>query len=198
MASAPRVARLCAAVCRRAAPQLVRPRAVAAVSRRAAAVAFSTTAMRPAETDTDGDDGDWKPVELRQLEKAFSEQITPEGLQQLDAVAKASGHNSIEAYLDSKLADAPGRSLRDRTLGTELAIADNPKPEKNAFWFDEEDPDTNTEEHDTFDEDDMLDIAHAKLQEVREMRHYTRLAVWEMPLLSSRWKRRVMFTKMGG
>lgn len=28
-------------------------------------------------------------------------------------------------------------------------------------------------------------MAHGKLEEVREMRHYARLAVWEMPLLAS-------------
>ncbi|OAQ99775.1 hypothetical protein LLEC1_05141, partial [Akanthomyces lecanii] len=57
-------------------------------------------------------------------------------------------------------------------------------PDRRAFWYDEDDPDTFTEEHDEFNEDDMMSMAHNKLDEVREMRHYTRLAVWEMPLLS--------------
>jgi len=37
------------------------------------------------------------------------------------------------------------------------------------------------------DWDDMPTLAHGELEQHREMRHYARLAAWEMPLLSSRW-----------
>jgi small subunit ribosomal protein S35 len=36
------------------------------------------------------------------------------------------------------------------------------------------------------DHDDMTSLAHGELEQHREMRHYARLAAWEMPLLSSR------------
>jgi small subunit ribosomal protein S35 len=35
------------------------------------------------------------------------------------------------------------------------------------------------------DQDDMTSLAHGELEQHREMRHYARLAAWEMPLLSS-------------
>jgi small subunit ribosomal protein S35 len=37
------------------------------------------------------------------------------------------------------------------------------------------------------DHDDITSLAHGELEQHREMRHYARLAAWEMPLLSSRW-----------
>ena len=35
--------------------------------------------------------------------------------------------------------------------------------------------------------DDITALAHGELEQHREMRHYARLAAWEMPLLSSMW-----------
>lgn len=61
------------------------------------------------------------------------------------------------------------------------------KPKKDAFWDDEE-PDNDlitNDDNDGFDENDMTDIAHAKLEEHREQREYARIAIWEMPLLAS-------------
>lgn len=62
------------------------------------------------------------------------------------------------------------------------------KPKKDAFWDeDEDDLDLVTnDDSDEFDENDMTDIAHAKLEEHREQRAYARIAIWEMPLLSSK------------
>ncbi|KAH8887752.1 mitochondrial ribosomal protein [Thozetella sp. PMI_491] len=61
------------------------------------------------------------------------------------------------------------------------------KPKKNSFWHeDEEDSDMITSEvgEDDFEEDDILGMAHGKLEELREYREYARLAVWELPLLA--------------
>ena len=43
-----------------------------------------------------------------------------------------------------------------------------------------EDEDTLDDEH-----DDMPSLAHGELERHRELRHYARLATWEMPLLAS-------------
>lgn len=62
------------------------------------------------------------------------------------------------------------------------------KPKRDTFWHeDETDEDLITDEigEDEFDEDDILSMAHGKLEEHREAREYARVAVWEMPLLSS-------------
>ncbi|KKY39507.1 putative mitochondrial ribosomal small subunit component [Diaporthe ampelina] len=60
------------------------------------------------------------------------------------------------------------------------------KPRRDAFWDeDEDDKDLITnDDSDEFDENDMTDLAHAKLEEHREQRAYARLAIWELPLLS--------------
>ncbi|CAN8105744.1 unnamed protein product [Discula destructiva] len=60
------------------------------------------------------------------------------------------------------------------------------KPKKDAFW-DEDEPDNDlitNDDSDEFDENDMTDIAHAKMEEHREQREYARIAIWEMPLLA--------------
>jgi small subunit ribosomal protein S35 len=120
------------------------------------------------------------------MDKAFAETATPDGLRQLDELAKTNGYNTIDEFLTSKLRETPGWASEDRSLEEELLKDDiGDKPNKSSFWFDEEDPETNTEEHDEFDEDDITSMAHGKLEEVREMRHYARLAAWEMPLLAS-------------
>lgn len=60
------------------------------------------------------------------------------------------------------------------------------KPRRDSFWDeDEDDKDLiSNDDSDEFDENDMTDVAHAKLEEHREQRAYARLAIWEMPLLS--------------
>ncbi|KAI2473204.1 mitochondrial ribosomal protein [Annulohypoxylon bovei var. microspora] len=58
---------------------------------------------------------------------------------------------------------------------------------RTSFWNpDEEDPDliTTDKNADIFDEDDIMGMAHGKLEEFREYREYARIAAWEMPLLS--------------
>lgn len=152
--------------------------------------AFTTSTTRQARKDEhdDGEDPDAPIVlDLKKLKAAFAESATPEGLQQLDELAKENGYNTIDEYLEATLERTPGWASEDRALADELMKDDRgEKPNKQSFWFDEEDPDTNTEEHDEFDEDDITSMAHGKLDEVRDMRQYARLAVWEMPLLSSK------------
>lgn len=79
--------------------------------------------------------------------------------------------------------------MRDE-VGLEAAPLRRPMMAKrDSFWHDEEcDPDLITDEigEDDFEEDDMMALGHAKLEEHREFREYARLAVWEMPLLSSK------------
>lgn len=164
--------------------QLGRP---CAVSHRA----FSTTPARRADDKAgkEKDDADaeaYQKLDLKTMNKAFAETATPEGLRQLDELAKSNGYGTIDEFLESRLRETPGWASEDRALEEELFKDDQgDKPNKSSFWFDEEDPETNTEEHDEFDEDDITSMAHGKLEEVREMRHYARLAVWEMPLLAS-------------
>jgi small subunit ribosomal protein S35 len=140
-----------------------------------------------------GDNDDEGELELKEMNNSFLASATPEGLRQLDELAKENGADSIDQFIESTLRSRPGLSSEDRQLSEDLYKDDvGEKPVKSSFWFDEEDPDTNTEEQE-FDEDDITSMAHGKLEEVREMRHYTRLAVWDMPLLSSKCSRTNVF-----
>ncbi|KAH6655492.1 mitochondrial ribosomal subunit protein-domain-containing protein [Truncatella angustata] len=66
-------------------------------------------------------------------------------------------------------------------------INQNPKINKRSFWGeDEEDPDYLTEDidEDDFSDEDIMSLAHGKLEEHREFREYARIAAWQMPLLN--------------
>lgn len=112
-----------------------------------------------------------------------------EGHEALDFAAKQQGYNTFDEYVEKHLRfgdNAPVNAASERNLESDLRRIETPgRVNRRAFWFDEDDPDMDTEEHDEFDEDDITEMAHSKLEEVREMRHYERLAVWELPLLSS-------------
>lgn len=103
----------------------------------------------------------------------------------LDATAKEHGYETFDAFVEGHLYKGPGAPQAEREFERRFNAAEQTKVEKRSFWFDEEDPEPDTEEVEDFDEDDMTEMAHAKLEEVKEMRHYARLAVWELPLLSS-------------
>lgn len=63
------------------------------------------------------------------------------------------------------------------------------KLQRDSFWNDEElDTDYIADEtgDDDFEENDITAMSHGKLEEHREAREYARLAVWDMPLLSSK------------
>jgi small subunit ribosomal protein S35 len=64
-----------------------------------------------------------------------------------------------------------------------------PMIKRKDFWNEEEtDTDLIIEETgaESFEEDDIMTIAHAKFEEFREYREYARIAAWQMPLLSSK------------
>ncbi|EGU80320.1 mitochondrial ribosomal subunit protein-domain-containing protein [Fusarium oxysporum Fo47] len=193
MASVSRAARLCAMACRRAPriqqiprpQQLIRPKPHAQR-------AFTTSTIRWAREEDqrqdDAEEDDFGPIELKKLEAALAEASTPEGLKQLDQLAKENGYNSIDHYLQNELEWHPGWASEDRSVLEDITRDDKgERPNKQSFWFDEEDPETNTEELEEFDEDDITSMAHGKLDEIRDMRQYARLAVWELPLLSTEY-----------
>ncbi|KAL7793567.1 xylose isomerase [Trichoderma ceciliae] len=191
MASASSAARLCVLACRRAlrVPRMPRTQPIAwqALTIRRA---FTASSRRLAgdKAGQEGEDGDgevYKTLDLKLMNKAFLDSVTPESLRQLDELAKNNGYTTVDEYLEATLRETPGWASEDRALEEDLFRDDvGEKPNKSSFWFDEDDPETNTEEHDEFDEDDITSMAHGKLDEIRDMRHYARLAVWEMPLLA--------------
>ncbi|KAK6841809.1 hypothetical protein PG995_000894 [Apiospora arundinis] len=73
----------------------------------------------------------------------------------------------------------------DHAINTATAVPK--KMKKETFWGeDEEDPDMLVEDIDDEEpaDDDIMSMAHGKLEEFREYREYARVAAWQMPLLS--------------
>ncbi|KAI5860146.1 mitochondrial ribosomal subunit protein-domain-containing protein [Durotheca rogersii] len=121
--------------------------------------------------------------------------------------ANTGGHQGDASSQTRAQASAEDRSAPSRRSGPDndelarmndraLADANNimlkattpPKIDlRRSFWSeDEEEPDLITDERtdEQFDEDDIMSLAHGKLEEFREFREYARIAAWEMPLLS--------------
>lgn len=104
----------------------------------------------------------------------------------VDQTVKEAGYLTMQDYVEGKIRSREGASALQRAMEQSLQSIDNgPRAFKNAYWFDEDDPESFTEDMDEFDEDDMTSMAHGKLEEIREMRQYQRQIVWELPLLSS-------------
>lgn len=74
---------------------------------------------------------------------------------------------------------------RTRNKFLPLALPERPGKPKNTF-MNVGDPDP-WEYEDTLedDDDDINSLGHIELEQHREVRHYARLAAWELPLLSS-------------
>jgi len=106
------------------------------------------------------------------------------GEQVMDATAKEHGYATWDAFVEGESEKGPELPVRQREFEKEFMAIVEPKQDRRSFWFEKEDPEPDSEEFDEFNEDDMTVMAHAKLQEVQEMRHYQRLAIWELPLLS--------------
>ena len=116
----------------------------------------------------------------------FGESLESQSYQILDRAAKNNGYATYAQYLEGSLGSgAVGFPRDDRQFDMEIMPLLEPKPEKRSIWHDEEDEEMDTEDIEDPEEDDMTELGHAKLEEIKEMRHYNRLAIWELPLLSS-------------
>src|SRR5690606_10063030 len=64
----------------------------------------------------------------------------------------------------------------------------DPKPKNLGLWGDSEEDEFALveDDDDEFRNDDISSIAHAELEQHREIREYARIAAWDMPLLSSK------------
>ncbi|KAI1778258.1 mitochondrial ribosomal protein [Hypoxylon cercidicola] len=106
-------------------------------------------------------------------------------------IDEAEFEQSVKAALRDPDIETSAR-LQEQVLGSTNEVVSKatfaPKVHPfRSFWHEEEeDPDLITDERDedVFDEDDIMSMAHGKLEEFREYREYARIAAWEMPLLS--------------
>lgn len=187
MASAHSAARICALTCRRL-PQLSRlPRLQAVAKPYQARRTISTTTSRWADAEKEEQVAEQNTeVDLKALREMHNDKMTPEILSQLDELAKVNGFNSVDDLANSQFAEGSKAMSGMRRFNEDLTQFDVGTPLRRAhLWYDAEDFDAVQEDLDPFDEDDMTSLAHNKLDELREQRHFNRLAVWEMPLLAS-------------
>ena len=78
-----------------------------------------------------------------------------------------------------------------RGLADDALVAPPRKKRLKQTFMNLGEPEPWEEEHlMTDDHDDMTPLGHGELEKHREMRHYARLAAWEMPLLSSMHRKR--------
>ncbi|KAK7964897.1 hypothetical protein PG988_009901 [Apiospora saccharicola] len=146
------------------------------------------------------------PADNAELRKSLKNDVVPNEVQGL-----MSRHNPLKSTPSKAQRQAETRMLQSyenqsnftaeqKTLFDELekeidlldyavteATAVPKKMKKETFWGeDEEDPDMLVEDIDDEEpaDDDIMSMAHGKLEEFREYREYARVAAWQMPLLS--------------
>ena len=148
--------------------------------------ALSTTPVRWAETEA----GSSKPDSLKKVKQysGLGAVLRDLAKESNDDVSERSDAAQMLSQLSSKQVsefDKLTKEIAQDTAGIKRPV----KKSRNSFWNDEEpDSDMITDEvgEDDFEEDDIMALAHGKLEEHREYREYARIAVWEMPLLSSK------------
>lgn len=117
------------------------------------------------------------------------EYIMQEMLRQSPEARAKSSPYQIEALQDEIKAvttDPEILRIRESILEQGRTMRKVEIPKRDVFWDEDEMDNTliTNDDSDQFDENDITDLAHAKLEEVREQRAYARLAIWEMPLLA--------------
>ena len=117
----------------------------------------------------------------------------------IDAKLKKAGTSmaDLQAPITSKdVADAVDQGMEGllaefRGLADDALVAPPRKKRLKQTFMNLGEPEPWEEEHlMTDDHDDMTPLGHGELEKHREMRHYARLAAWEMPLLSSMHRKR--------
>ncbi|KAI0164239.1 mitochondrial ribosomal subunit protein-domain-containing protein [Hypoxylon sp. FL1284] len=133
------------------------------------------------------------PTPWRRAAKKDEEEDEPEPEDEGEPMDPAELEAALDAASrDSDIEDAT--RIQERVYSSTYAslseagrLPFNMRPSRSFWSEEEEDPDLIAEEKDeddSFSEEDIMSMAHGKLEEFREYREYARLAAWEMPLLS--------------
>jgi hypothetical protein len=141
---------------------------------------------------------------LESLDEAFADGSKLPSVEQLENVGKLNAKEILEQKKGDKEDVNQGRVkmsvedikkvgrqwARDKRIEQMFGVENKPDMEqekdKPGFWNDG-DLDSDMGEDEEFAGDDITAQGHAELERHREMREYARLAVWELPLLSSRY-----------
>lgn len=86
----------------------------------------------------------------------------------------------VESELQGEVSQAVYETAQEAPVGPST------RPRiKSGFFAMGEAEEQDTGEDEEFEGDDITSLGHGELEQHREMRHYARIAAWEMPLLSS-------------
>jgi small subunit ribosomal protein S35 len=149
---------------------------------------LSTTAPRPRKRDEEEEEQEVEEEErvFENYGEVYAEFLRSDAMTEAE---KAEAKRAMEMWeqlpIDEK--NRITQNVKDVRQGID-PLRKTMRAIKGSFWNDEErDSEMITNEfgEDDFEEDDITSMGHAKLEEHREMREYARIAVWEMPLLSS-------------
>ncbi|KAF3807590.1 37S ribosomal protein S24 [Colletotrichum gloeosporioides] len=196
MATAGQALRLCVRSCRRTptAPRIA-PRAATQFHQQPPQQfqrrTFAASPARRARGDEDEEGVDKSLYRVQETVEDVVKKLKPaevEALQRMRKSDPSAQSLSLEEWLDRQWTKADEEAERQEPLVSNREykmLAPRVKPNRQSFWYDPDAPMVDTENIvDEFDEDDMTSMAHGKLDEIREHRHYHRIMAWEMPLLA--------------
>ncbi|CAI0644006.1 hypothetical protein COL154_002287 [Colletotrichum chrysophilum] len=193
MATAGQALRLCVRSCRRTptAPRIAPRAATQFPQQQFQRRTFAASPARRARGDGDEEGVDSSLYRVQESVEDVVKKLKPaevEALQRMRKSDPSAQSLSLEEWLDRQWTKADEEAERQGPLVTNREykmLAPRVKPNRQSFWFDPDAPMEDTENIvDEFDEDDMTSMAHGKLDEIREHRHYHRIMAWEMPLLA--------------
>lgn len=124
---------------------------------------------------------------MRDEEKIVREKLATVDASKLSKLEEMEEDFARQDIEDDMMMEETTDEIRARIERMEPPERKFKKKLKNTF-LNENDPEPWEDEDNTLDDhDDISSLGHGELEQHREMRHYARLAAWEMPLLSSKY-----------
>lgn len=124
---------------------------------------------------------------LEPEERSMYDLMSPEDREIFDQNSQAIANDFANPETRAPILSEINQSVYEMDREIPMPFNDT-KPKMMGFWGeDEEDEFALVEDDDDeFKNDDMSSIAHAELEQHREIREYARIAAWDMPMLSSK------------
>ena len=145
----------------------------------------SKTLSRSKSKSTERPEYRFSVDELNAEERARYEAFSPE---------EQKKYRDEHKYIYDTLSSSKADSMFQRIVSQGIADYERDMPHvdfpprktvKSGFWNYGEPEREASGEDEKYQGDDLNELGHAELEQHREMRHYARIAAWEMPLLSS-------------
>ncbi|OJJ40393.1 hypothetical protein ASPWEDRAFT_33776 [Aspergillus wentii DTO 134E9] len=127
---------------------------------------------------------EYSPDLLSKEERSMYDLMAPEERAQFDA----QNQQMVKDFNDPKKRSAAFAELEKSVnqIDKQIPMSFQSKDKPGHFWGDEEDDEFAIVEDadEEFNDDEITSMAHAEVEQHREIREYARIAAWDMPLLS--------------